>query len=377
MSKNWPTLLPRPAARATAPAQHGAFDYDELEQLGLKPEDVFDFSVNSNPHGPAPGVREALARVRLDVYPDREALALRRALAATLGVSPQAIVVGNGVSELILLVVLAYAQPGRRVLIVGPTYGEYRRAAGLMDLAVEEWRCDAASDFAVDMEAILVHCATPQMAFLCNPNNPTGTYLPLGAVARLADTWPATLWIIDEAYLPFVRGARSVLELNRANVLVLRSMTKDYALAGLRLGYAVGNEAVIAALARVRSPWNVNALAQAAGLAALADGEHLARSLELLRQDKTRLVDNLTAMGLHVYPSTTHFFLVETGDGAATRRALLRQRVLVRDCASFGLPAFVRIATRTCDENRSLIAALTSATNSPGPTSSAPFKVRE
>ncbi len=355
---------PRPAVHATPLAQHGAFDYGELERLGLKPEDVLDFSVNSNPHGPSPRVKEALAGVRLDVYPDREALALRRALAAALDVNPAAIVAGNGVSEMILLVVLAYAQPGRRALIVGPTYGEYRRAAGLLDLVVEEWRCEAASTFALDVEALLAHGAPPHLVFLCNPNNPTGAYLPPEGVARLADAWPETLWVIDEAYLPFVPGARSVLELKRANLLVLRSMTKDYALAGLRLGYAAGDEAVIAALACGRPPWNVNALAQAAGLAALADGEHLARSLKALQQDKIHLVDSLAAMGLRVYPSATHFFLVETGDGAATRRALLRQRVLVRDCASFGLPAFVRIATRTRDDNRALIAALSEVARS-------------
>ena len=364
MSESRLALLPRPAIQATAPSHHGAFDYDELERLGLKPEDVLDFSVNSNPHGPTPLVREALARVRLDVYPDREALALRRALAAALDVSPQAIVVGNGVSELIMLVVLAYAQPGRRVLIVGPTYSEYRRAASLMDLAVEEWRCEAASDFVADVEAILARCAPPHLAFLCNPNNPTGAYLPLDAVSRLVDAWPGTLWVIDEAYLPFVPGARSVLELKRETVLVLRSMTKDYALAGLRLGYAVGNEATVAPLARVRPPWNVNALAQAAGLAALADGEHLARSMGLLQTDRQHLVNSLRTIGLRVYPSATHFFLVETGDGAATRRALLRQGVLVRDCASFDLPAFVRIATRKRDENLALIAALAPSTNS-------------
>jgi histidinol-phosphate aminotransferase len=366
MSERRLALLPHPAVRATAPSHHGAFDYEELERLGLGPEDVLDFSVNSNPHGPSPLARDALARVRLDVYPDRESLSLRRALAAALGVSPQAMVIGNGVSELILLVALTYAQPGRRALIVGPTYGEYRRAAGLMDFAVEEWRCAAAPDFAVDVEAILTHYAPPHLAFLCNPNNPTGTYLPPDAISRLADAWPGTLWIIDEAYLPFVPGARSVLGLNRENVLVLRSMTKDCALAGLRLGYAVGNEAVIAALARVRPPWNVNALAQAAGLAALTDREHLARSMEVLQVDKQHLVNSLMALGLRVYPSATHFFLVETGDGAATRRALLRQGMLVRDCASFGLPAFVRIATRKRDENLGLIAALASATNSLG-----------
>jgi histidinol-phosphate aminotransferase len=351
-------LQPRAAVQATSFSQHGAFDFNELERLGLRPEEVLDFSVNSNPHGPSSAVRKALARVRLDVYPDREALALRRALAERLNVNPQAIVVGNGVSELVMLVALAYVRPGYRALIIGPTYGEYCRAASLMEAVIEQWNSRAESGFAVDVDAILSQHKPPHLAFLCNPNNPTGTCLSLDRVAQLADTWTQTLWIVDEAYLPFAPNAKSALELGLENILVLRSMTKDHALAGLRLGYAVGNEAVVSALARVRPPWNVNALALAAGLAALSDREHLACSMELIQQDKRHLVEHLQAAGRRVYSSATHFFLVETGDGAATRRALLRRGLLVRDCASFGLPAFVRIATRKREENLQLISAM-------------------
>jgi histidinol-phosphate aminotransferase len=358
MMNNTCVLQPRAAVQATPFSLHGAFDFSELEQLGLQPDDVLDFSVNSNPHGPSPRVVEALSHVRLDVYPDREALVLRRVLAERLKVSPQAIIVGNGISELVLLVVLAYVQPGQRVLIVGPTYGEYRRAASLMEAQIEQWDSRAESSFAVDGEAILSQYVPPHLTFLCNPNNPTGTWLSLESIARLAMAWPQTLWIVDEAYLPFVPNATSALELGQENILVLRSMTKDYALAGLRLGYAVGNEAVISALARVRPPWNVNALAQAAGLAALSDQEHLTRGMELIQQDKRHFVESLAAAGLRVYPSATHFFLVETGDGAATRRALLQRGLLVRDGASFGLPTCVRIATRQREDNLRLISAI-------------------
>ena len=358
MMNNTCVVQPRAAVQATPFSPHGAFDFDELERLGLRPEDVLDFSVNSNPHGPSPRVVEALSHVRLDVYPDREALALRRALAERLNVNPQAIIVGNGVSELILLVVLAYVQPGQRVLIIGPTYGEYRRAASLMEAQIEQWNSRAESSFAVDVEAILAQNAPPHLAFLCNPNNPTGTQLSLESVTRLAAAWPQTLWIVDEAYLPFAPNATSALDLGRENILILRSMTKDYALAGLRLGYAAGNEAVISALARVRPPWNVNALAQAAGLAAISDHEYLAHSLELIWKDKQQLVEGLQVVGLRLYPSATHFFLVETGDGAVTRRALLRRGLLVRDCTSFGLPTCVRIATRQREENLRLISVI-------------------
>jgi len=147
------------------------------------------------------------------------------------------------------------------------------------------------------------------------------------------------------------------------NVLVLRSMTKDYALAGLRLGYAVGAEKWIAALAHVRPPWSVNALAQAAGIAALRDEQHLRRSLELLTAAKAELTAALAELGMKVLPSAAPFFLVRVSNGAAVRRALLHKAMLVRDCASFGLPEYIRICTRRPEENARLVAALREVTH--------------
>lgn len=142
-------------------------------------------------------------------------------------------------------------------------------------------------------------------------------------------------------------------------MLALRSMTKDYALAGLRLGYAVGENSVIEALAQVRPPWNVNALAQAAGLAALSDPAHLAASLVALAREKERLIHGLADLGFQPAPSATHFFLVPITPmpAAELRQSLLRRGILVRDCTSFGLPAHVRIATRREEDNARLLAA--------------------
>jgi histidinol-phosphate/aromatic aminotransferase/cobyric acid decarboxylase-like protein len=174
-------------------------------------------------------------------------------------------------------------------------------------------------------------------------------------MADWAYTHPGTLFVIDEAYLAFAPGLRSALTVGADNILVLRSMTKDYALAGLRLGYTVSHVSVIRALSQVRPTWNVNALAQAAGLAALRDEAHRQQSLQALARAKEKLVAGLAELGLPPLPSATHFFLVRVGDGAAFRRALLRQGILVRDCASFGLPAHVRIATRRPEENARLL----------------------
>ena len=353
-------LLPRPEVLAAPLAYHGALDYAELERWGLSPEQVLDFSVNSNPYGPSPAVREALRTVPLERYPDRETLALRRALADHLSVAPDRIVAGNGAAELIWLVALAFLRPEERVLVLGPTFGEYARAAALMGAQVENCTARSERDFAVDLDDVTqgLRRVQPRLAFLCNPNNPTGTLIPLETIAAWTQAHPQTLFVVDEAYLAFAATARSALTIGADNILVLRSMTKDYALAGLRLGYAVGHAEVIAALARVRPPWSVNSMAQAAGVAALADEEHLRRSLGKLARAKEPLLAGLRTLGLTPLPSAVHFFLLPVGDGAAFRHALLRRKVLVRDCASFGLPGHVRIATRRPEENTRLLAAI-------------------
>lgn len=350
----------RPEVLAVPLATHGALDYGELDQLDVAADDMLDFSVNSNPFGPSPAVAAALAAVPLDRYPDRDALALRRALARQLGLSPHQIAAGNGTAELIQLLALAYVRTDDDVLVLAPTFGEYERACRLLGAHVHTWPATAEDGFAVDIEALgfLLQSVQPRLFFVCRPNNPTGCLLPLEALRAWAEAAPQTLLVVDEAYLAFAAGARSALDLGLPNILCLRSMTKDYALAGLRLGYAAGHRQVIDALQRVRPAWNVNALAQAAGLAALGDPDHLETTLELLRQACAEQRADLAAIGLNALPSSVHFFLLNVGDGAALRRRLLRYRIQVRDCASFGLPACVRIAARRPADNKRLIAAL-------------------
>jgi histidinol-phosphate aminotransferase len=335
-------------------------DYAELEQLGLDPAEILDFSVNSNPYGPSPLVQRAIAQVPLERYPDREALALRRALAAKLAVEPEQIVVGNGAAEVLWLIALVFLQPtsAKTAFVIGPTFGEYTRLATMMGAQVKVWQASPDDHFVVDFEEIASHLnrLQPRLVFLCNPNNPTGSLLPLDIIATWAWAYPETLFVVDEAYLAFAPAAQSVLTIEADNILVVRSMTKDYALAGLRLGYVVGRRVeLIAALRRARPAWNGNALAQAAGVAALADKAHQEQSLHKLLGAKPALIAGLQHLGLSPLPSTTHFFVVDVKNGAEFRQYLLKQGILVRDCASFGLPAYVRIATRRASENSRLL----------------------
>jgi histidinol-phosphate aminotransferase len=351
---------PRAAVLQEPESVHGALDFAELERLHLAPDAILDFSVNGNPYGPSPQVHQALPQVRIDRYPDREALALRRALATHLDVTPEQIVVGNGSSELLWLIAMAFLNPGDTALVVGPTFGEYTRAAALMGAQVKTCQAQPEAGFIPSPEIVAQHLNTdaPQVVFLCNPNNPTGVFLPPERLVAWARMRPQTLFVIDEAYLPFTAQAPSVLGLAQPNILVLHSMTKAQALAGLRLGYAVGPPALVHALAQARPPWNVNAYAQAAGLAALQDRAHLAWSLAQVTAAKQILMAGLHSLGYAPLPSATHFFLVPVPGAATLRQALLQHGILVRDCTSFGLPTYIRLATRRPEENARLLSAL-------------------
>lgn len=353
-------IEPRSHGLDVPPAVHGGLDHAELCRLGLHPAEVVDFSSNINAYGPSPAVRDAIARTPLDRYPDDEALALRTALAEHLGASPQCILVGNGSSELIWLAALAFLRPLDRVLVLGPTFAEYERMAAIMGARVKMTPAKEENDFFLSLTEIqaALDLWQPRLVVLCNPNNPTGRVQDIRVMAEIINNHLHTIFIVDESYIAFDPSLNSAADAEQDNVLVLRSMTKAHALAGLRLGYAVGAKGLIAALGRVRFPWSVNALAQAAALAALRDQEHLRRSLELLAAAKGKLMAALTELGMQVLPSAAPFFLVRVSNGAAVRRALLHKGILVRDCASFGLPEFIRICTRRPEENARLVAAL-------------------
>jgi histidinol-phosphate aminotransferase len=340
--------------------EHGGPDLRELQRLGLDPARILDFSVCTNPYGPSPRVYEALRQVAVDLYPDRDAGVLGTILAEMHGIDHRQILAGNGVSELIWLTALAFVRPRQRVLVVGPTYGEYARSALLHGARVGSWNARERQHFqpaVQDIESEL-RSAEPRLVFLCNPNNPTGAILAPEVILSWSRQHPRTLFVVDEAYQGFAPGLASLVSSGQKNLLILRSMTKDYALAGLRVGYAVSSVEVIAGLSDVRPPWSVSALAQAAAVAALDDVSHRDRSLQALVQAKHLLVHGLAELDLPVLPSASHFFLVRVKDSSAFRLALLSRNILVRDAASFGLPGFVRLATRLPEDNARLLAAL-------------------
>lgn len=354
------SLTPRFEVQKIEPSAHGGIDYAELEALGISPEEVIDFSANLNPFGPPPGMKKAMARANIAAYPDSGASKLRRLLAERLGVGEDNILVGSGSVELIRLAALAYFGRGDEVLIVEPTFGEYEVACQVSGASVIKQR-RAPKGFRLDIAETtrLIKRHRPKGIFIDNPNNPTGQYLSRAEFERLLSAAEDSLVVLDEAYITFVDGVWSSIGMTRGNnLLILRSMTKDYSLAGLRLGYGVAKKEIISRLRRICPPWNVNAVAQQAGLAVVAAGGYLERCQLKLKRAKGYLVAELEALGLPVVPSAANFLLVEVGSAAGFRRKLLRRGVLVRDCTSFGLPAYVRISPRTLPECRRLVGAI-------------------
>jgi histidinol-phosphate aminotransferase len=349
-------VRPRPELEHLPPAFHG----------GAPPVvgPVLDFSVCSNPLGASPRVRTAARAATVERYPEREAAGLRVALAERLGLSPERVVVGNGSAELFWLLALCFLERGDRACVVGPAFAEYARAARLMGAEVVEYHSDADADFRVDLADLtrtLVRLR-PCLTFVCNPNNPTGGYLRQADVQALLASTPGIL-VLDEAYVNFVDSAWDArVLLADERVVVVRSMTKDHALAGLRLGYALGDPSVIRALQHAQPPWSVNAAAQAAGLAALGEDDHVARGRAVAQEATHLLARGLRAHGYRVLPWAANFILAEVGSAATLTASLLDRGVYLRDCTSFGLPGHVRVAARPLAQCDALLDALSALT---------------
>ena len=299
----------------TAPETvHGGLDFAELRSLDIDASNVLDFSASINPLGAPPGAWDAMRAVNLATYPDRDCAALRDKLADILQVSSASVLVGNGSAELIHLMTRAYLQPGDSAVIFSPTFGEYEagcRIAGATSIHISALE---SFGFEWDLTAVLqtVRKIKPGITFLCNPNNPTGVYLDKDAVVRIANEVARHgVLVIDEAYVPFVRDtwdSRTLLE--RANIVILRSMTKDYALTALRVGYMLASPEIIARVRSFQISWSVNALAQAAAVDSLEHADHVESGRMVVEQSKAYLVKELENMGLAFSPGAANFVIV-------------------------------------------------------------------
>lgn len=352
----------RREVRAGRPARHGGLDYARLRKEGVSPGEVLDFSVSTNPFPPCPEIAEAVAGAALTRYPDSASGELRSVLAELHGVVPESVLVTNGLAQAIFLCAFAFADRGKTVLIASPTFGEYRSASELAGADILEVPAREEEEFAFPLADLEDHVRTarPSLAWVCSPNNPTGTLPSKEHILRLLSACEetGTLLVLDEAYVNFAPPGSSALPLLRPGLLLLRSMTKDYGLTGLRLGYIVGDPRLVGFLSSLQPPWSVNACAQAAGLAALRNGEYYKAQWVSLRGLAADLARDLVESGFSPFPSAGNFLLFRAGDTERLQAFLWERRILVRDCSSFGLSGYVRVGVRSGEENRRLVECL-------------------
>jgi histidinol-phosphate aminotransferase len=332
-------------------------------ELGLPPAGILKLASNENPLGPSPRALAAMqaALARQHLYPDGNAFHLKQRLAEKLGLTPAHLIPGNGSNEVLELVGHAVIEPGAEVVVSQYCFAVYPIVTRLFGgTLVEVPARDLGHDLAAMRRAV-----TPRtrVVFVANPNNPTGTLAPAEAVLDLVHGLPPdVLLVVDEAYLEYLDSPPDLLPLirsgERPNLFLTRTFSKIHGLAGLRVGYGIGHPDFIAALEKVREPFNVNGLAQVAALAALDDTEHLARTRANNRAGLHQLEDGCRALGLEFVPSAANFLLVRVGDGQRAFVELQRRGVIVRPMGGYCLPEWVRISVGTPEENARCLDAL-------------------
>jgi histidinol-phosphate aminotransferase len=336
---------------------------EELQrELGLS--DVVKLASNESPLGPSPAALEAARDALTDIarYPDGNGFTLKSALAERLGVAAEQLTLGNGSNDVLEFVARAFAGPGCEVVYSEHAFAVYpisTRAVGATGVAVP------ARDFGHDLDAMAAAITDrTRVVFVANPNNPTGTWVDGNALATFIAAVPEdVVVVVDEAYQEYVgeEGYPDSIPwiADRPNLVVTRTFSKAYGLAGLRVGYAVSHPQVADLMNRVRQPFNVNSAALAAATAALGDEAHLARAIQVNRDGLVYLQGEFRRLGLPFIPSIGNFVSFELpGDALPVYEALLREGVIVRPVGAYGLPRHLRVSVGLEEENRKFIAAL-------------------
>jgi histidinol-phosphate aminotransferase len=340
---------------------------DELaREHGLSEERIVKLASNENPRGPSRKARDAIAAACAGItrYPDGNGYALKSAIAARYSVAREQIVLGNGSNDVLELATQAFLRPGDEAVYAQHAFAVYplaTQARGATGVEVP------VSNYGHDLGAMAraINSRT-RIVFAANPNNPTGTWVAPSDVKAFLEAVPREcLVVLDEAYDEYLEPAQRSPSVSwlaaHPNLIVSRTFSKAYGLAGLRVGFGMMDASVADMLNRVRQPFNVSSVAQAAALAALGDTEYVAESARLNRVGLAELTAALDALGVRYVPSHANFLLVHVGDGARVYEHMLRDGVIVRPVANYGLPEHVRVTVGLPEENRRFLAALESA----------------
>jgi histidinol-phosphate aminotransferase len=334
-------------------------------ELGLDPAGIIKLASNENPLGPSrlglAAMRQALKQVNL--YPDGNAFYLKQKLAAKLGVTPANLILGNGSNEVIELVGHALLAPGAEVVVSQYCFAVYPIVTALFGAKLV---VVPAKNHAHDLDAMLA-AITPntRVVFVANPNNPTGTTVGREELARFVNAVPANILLaLDEAYIEFLNEPLDLLpEIrngSKPNLLLMRTFSKIYGLAGLRIGYGIGHPDFIAALEKIRQPFNINSVAQAGALAALDDTKHVEKTRKINSRGLRLYTRTFRKLKLEFVPSQANFILVRVGDGQRVFGELQKLGVIVRPMGGYQLPEWIRISIGTPKENQRCLEALKS-----------------
>ena len=334
---------------------------DVAREMGLDPSSVIKMASNENPLGPSPKAARAAAEAIASgqLYPDGGCQELRAKLSRVHGLRPEQFVIGNGSNEVIELIGHVFLNPGDEVVMGRPEFVVYRLVAVLFGAtAVEVPFVDHRNDLPGLLRAV-----TPRtkLVILATPNNPVGTANSPSEVASFVRSLPdSVICVVDEAYSEFASDPVDIRPLiaEGRNVIGLRTFSKVYGLAALRVGYGYASAELASLVDRVRQPFNVNAIAQAAASAALDDKEFARRSVEETRRGLGQLADGFASQGVEFIPSEANFLLARVGDGARVSEALQRRGVIVRPVDNYGMPEWIRVTAGTPGQNERFLSEL-------------------
>jgi len=330
-------------------------------ELGLK--EVIKLASNENSLGASPKAIDAIKKnlLKINRYPDSNGFYLKNELAKNLKIPASSIILGNGSDEIIDIIVKTFVEEDESVLTADTTFLEYEIISKVNDRGVLTVPLES---FKYDLPAMRKKVtAKTKLIFIANPNNPTGTYVNKYELENFLNELPGNvLLVMDEAYDTFIDVddfPNSLSYISKKNVIVMRTFSKAYGLAGLRIGYAVANQALIPFMEKARQPFNVNMLAQVAAIAALSDKKFLRQTRDLVLSGKKYLYEELKKLGLSYVPSEANFILIDMArDGVEVFKEMLKRGVIVRDMQQYGLKNYIRVTIGTQRENSKFIKAL-------------------
>lgn len=358
-------MLPFKSNLNSLPVYQPGKPIEEVARVsGMRPEDIIKLASNENPLGPSPAAVQAMKRAAESVhlYPDGNAHRLKEKLASNLGVRPGNLILGNGSNELIEFVGHALLEPDSEVVVSQYSFAIYTLVARLFGAKTVSV---PARKFGHDLKAMgdAIGAAT-RIVFVANPNNPTGTLAPRDEVVALINRVPPdVLLVMDEAYIEFLREPVDLIPLIRKgdmpNLILFRTFSKIHGLAGLRLGYAIGHLDTIAHLEKIRQPFNINSVAQAAAIAALGDADHVQKTAINNRAGIEFFELAFRRLGVEFVTSHANFILVKVGNGSAVFESMQARGIITRPMAGYQLPDWIRISIGTGLENQRCLDALT------------------